>query len=111
MTMNNTMSYHGYTARVEYDPRDNIFVGHVIGLFESISFHGETVADLVEGFHLAIQHYLDDCTAAGRKPQKPYSGKIMLRVPPEIHAYVATMAEAHGKSLNQWALEVLAEAK
>lgn len=109
--MNNTISYHGYVARIEFDPRDLIFVGHVIGLNDSITFHGETVVDLVEGFHSAIDHYIDDCQKSGRKTHKPYSGKIMLRLPPEIHAYIATTAEAHGKSLNQWATEVLAEAK
>ncbi|MGS0744300.1 hypothetical protein ACVBEF_21205 [Glaciimonas sp. GG7] len=44
--MNNTMIYTGYTARIEFDPRDNIFVGRVLGITDSISFHAETVADL-----------------------------------------------------------------
>jgi predicted HicB family RNase H-like nuclease len=39
--------------------------------------------------------------------QKPYSGKLMLRIPPEVHAHAAMVAEAHGKSLNQWAADVL----
>jgi len=45
----------------------------------------------------------------GRPAQKPYSGKLMLRVPPEVHARAAMMAEASGKSLNTWAAEVLAQ--
>jgi predicted HicB family RNase H-like nuclease len=28
----NTMNYKGYTARIEFDERDNLFVGHVLGL-------------------------------------------------------------------------------
>ena len=48
--------------------------------------------------------------ARGRTPQKPYSGKILLRVAPEVHARAAMTAEAQGKSLNQWAAEVLARA-
>ena len=40
----NTMSHKGYTARVEYDERDNIFVGRILGIRNIISFHGETVA-------------------------------------------------------------------
>ena len=108
--MNNTMTYKGYLARVEFDPRDEIFVGRVLGIEDRISFHGETVAKLRAGFHAAIDHYLADCTATGRAPQKPYSGRILLRLPPEVHARAAMMAEAHGKSLNQWAAEVLARA-
>jgi predicted HicB family RNase H-like nuclease len=79
--MNNTMNYKGYTARVEFDPRDEIFIGRVLGIEDRITFHGETVAKLRTDFHAAIDHYLADCAA-----------------------------EAQGKSLNQWAAEVLARA-
>lgn len=109
-TMKNAMSYKGYTARVEFDPRDGIFVGHVLGISEAISFHGNTVAQLTADFHAAVNHYLADCAATGRNPQKPVSGKLMLRVPPEVHAAANIAAKASGKSLNQWAAEVLAEA-
>ena len=43
-----------------------------------------------------------------RAPKKPYSGKLMLRLPPEVHARAAMLAEATGKSINAWATEVLA---
>ncbi|HSB71511.1 MAG TPA: type II toxin-antitoxin system HicB family antitoxin [Candidatus Methylomirabilis sp.] len=108
--MTNTMRYKGYNARVEYDPRDNIFIGRVLGIEDRITFHGATVAKLRRDFRAAMDHYLADCAARGRPPQKPYSGKILLRVPPELHARAAMRAEAQGKSLNQWAAEVLARA-
>lgn len=106
----NTMSYKGYLARIEYDPRDDIFAGHVLGLADHISFHGDTVADLTADFHQAIDHYLEDCARTGRQPEKPASGKLMLRIRPEVHAAAAIAAKASGKSLNQWADEVLAQA-
>ena len=62
-------------------------------------------------FQEAVEDYLDACRKLERTPQKPYSGKLMLRIPPEVHAHAAMMAEAHGKSLNQWAAEVLSNAK
>ena len=108
--MNNAMIYNGYTARIEFDPRDNIFVGRVLGITDSISFHGETVGELTADFHQAIAHYCADCQAAGRSPEKPASGKLMLRVPPEVHAAASIAAQASGKSLNQWASEALAQA-
>ena len=40
-----TMTHKGYTAKIEFDERDAIFVGHVLGLRTIISFHGETVAE------------------------------------------------------------------
>ena len=108
--MMNAMTYKGYTARIEYDPRDEIFVGRVLGIEDRITFHGATVGTLRRDFRAAIDHYLVDCAARGRAPQKPYSGKILLRVAPEIHARATLIAEAQGKSLNQWAAEVLARA-
>ncbi len=108
--MMNVMTYKGYTARVEFDPRDNIFVGHVLGLRDSISFHGETVAELRADFAAAIDQYLIDCAATFRTPEKPASGKLMLRVPPEVHTAAALRAKIEGKSLNEWATEVLAQA-
>lgn len=104
---NNAMKYRGYMARVEYDPRDEVFVGRVLGIGDCIVFHGTTVKQLVGDFHAAIDHYLADCASSGRRPEKPASGKLMLRVPPEVHAAAAIAAQASGKSLNQWAAEVL----
>lgn len=106
----NIMTYKGYRARVEFDPRDNIFVGRVLGIEDSISFHGSTVAELKKHFASAISHYLADCITSGRKPEKPASGKLMLRIPPEIHAKALIMSQASGKSLNQWASELFKKA-
>jgi predicted HicB family RNase H-like nuclease len=108
--MKNVMTYKGYTARIEFDPRDNIFTGKVLGIEDSITFHGTTVNELRVDFEAAINHYITDCAATGRKPFKPTSGKLMLRVSPETHAKALTIAKASGKSLNQWAAEVLDKA-
>ena len=101
------MTYKGYAARIEFDERDNIFVGKVIGIVDSITFHGDTVRKLKDDFQAAIDHYIADCAAKGRVPLKAASGKMMLRVSPEIHARALTVAKAPGKSLNQWVEEVL----
>lgn len=106
----NTMNYKGYTARIEFDERDNIFVGRVLGLRAMISFHGETVAELHAAFEASVEDFLLDCKAQGIKPEKPASGKLMLRVPPEVHGAALVAAQASGKSLNQWATEVLQSA-
>lgn len=106
----NTMNHKGYTARVEFDERDSIFVGRVLGLHAMISFHGETVAELRSEFETAIEEFLRDCKEQGVRPEKPASGKLMLRVPPEVHGAALVAAQAAGKSLNQWATEVLEEA-
>ena len=106
----NTMTYKGYTARIDYDERDNIFAGRILGIRTIISFHGDTVDQLRAEFELAIKDYLADCKDQGIPPDKPASGKLLLRVPPEIHGRALVAAQAAGKSLNQWATEVLEQA-
>jgi predicted HicB family RNase H-like nuclease len=106
----NTMSHKGYTARVEFDERDNIFVGRILGIRTIISFHGETVAELRGEFEEAVEDFVRECKEKGLKPEKPASGKLLLRVPPEVHGAALVAAQAAGKSLNQWATELLQDA-
>ena len=106
----NTMTHKGYTARIEYDERDHIFVGRILGIRVMISFHGKTVAELRKEFEAAVEDYLADCKEQRIRPEKPASGKILLRVPPEVHGAALVAAQAAGKSLNQWATEALQEA-
>ena len=106
----NTMCHKGYTARVEFDERDNIFVGRVLGIRTMISFHGETVAELRGEFARAVEDFVRECKEKGLRPEKPASGKLLLRVPPEVHGAALVAAQAAGKSLNQWATELLQDA-
>ena len=103
----NTMNYKNYTARIEYSDEDDCFIGHIAGINDVVGFHANSVPELHTAFEESVDDYLQTCKKTGRSPQKPYSGKIMLRVPPEIHARAAMMAEAHGKSLNSWVTELL----
>lgn len=92
----NSLTYRGFTARIDFDERDGILVGRVLGLPETvrIRFHGEAVAELVEDFHRAVDFYLAECAACGREPIKAASGKLMLRVPPEVHSAALIAAQA-----------------
>lgn len=105
----NVMTYRGYVARVEYDSHDRIFVGHLAGIDAIVGFHGSTVDELEQNFNEAVDHYLEVSEREGIKAQKPYSGRLALRMPPEVHARCAMLADAHGKSLNQWVVDVLAQ--
>ena len=61
----NTMNYKGYAAKINFDERDNIFWGRVLGLKDSITFEGETVSELARDFHNAVDHYIADCKQTG----------------------------------------------
>lgn len=106
----NTMTYKGYTARVAFDDRDNILVGRLLGIADIVSFHADNVCALRSAFKEAVDDYLETCAQIGKRPEKSVSGKLMLRVPPEVHGAALIAAQAAGKSLNQWAAEVLKHA-
>lgn len=105
--MSNAMTFKGYAARIDYDDEDAIFTGRIAGIRDGIGFHADTVEGLREAFHEAVEDYLETCVRIGKEPQKTYSGQMMFRVSPEIHRNAAVAAELSGKSLNQWAEEVL----
>ncbi|OQX10088.1 MAG: antitoxin HicB [Desulfobulbaceae bacterium A2] len=108
--MSSVMTYKGYTARIEYDNRDKILVGRLAGIRDIVSFHGESVPELEKAFHESVNDYIQACAKLGQPPEKPASGKMMLRVPPEVHSAALVAAQAAGTSLNQWAASVLAKA-
>ena len=105
--MTNSMTYKGYTARIEYDDEDGIFTGRLAGIRDGVGFHAGTVGALRDGFHEAVEDYIETCAKIGKEPQKAFSGQVMFRVDPEVHRKAALAAELSGKSLNQWAEEVL----
>ena len=108
--MTNSMTYKGYAARIDYDDDDGIFVGHIAGIRDRVGFHADTVDDLRAAFHEAVEDYLEACEKVGKEPQKAYSGKMMFRVSPDVHRKAVLAEELEGKSLNQWAEDVLSRA-
>lgn len=104
------MKYKGYTGTVEYSEKDACLFGRLAGIDDIISYEGESVSEIRQAFHEAVDDYLSDCAATGKQPNKPYSGKFILRLDPELHARLALQAQEAGKSLNQYAVDVLAHA-
>lgn len=105
--MTSTMTFKGYSARIEYDDEDGIFTGRIAGIRDGVGFHADTVANLREAFHEAVEDYIETCAKIGKQPQKAFSGQVMFRVKPEVHRKAALAAELSGMSLNQWAEDVL----
>lgn len=98
-----TMEYKGYVAgRIDFDDEDGVFSGVVAGLRDVIHFEGTNAAELLESFRGGIDEYLAVCAEKGRTPDKPYSGKMLIRATPELHRKAALAAAAEGVSLSQW---------
>ncbi|MDO8813395.1 MAG: type II toxin-antitoxin system HicB family antitoxin [Gallionella sp.] len=103
----NTMIYKGYAARIEYSDEDACFIGHIAGIIDVVGFHANNVPKLRAASEEAVEDYLATCAKLGRAAQKTASGRLMLRVPPEVHTAALVAAQVSGQSLNQWAAQAL----
>jgi predicted HicB family RNase H-like nuclease len=101
------MNYKGYQSKVELDEEAGVFHGEVINTRDVITFQGTSVEELKQAFEDSVDDYLEFCASRGEDPEKPFSGKFLIRVPPEMHRQIMTEARRQGKSLNTYVLEKL----
>jgi predicted HicB family RNase H-like nuclease len=101
------LKYKGYQGFVVYDDEAKIFHGEIVGLRAVITFQGTSVNEIEEAFKDSIDDYLDWCKERGKEPEKAYSGKFNLRMPPELHAKVAIEAAQRGISINSYIIRKL----
>ena len=104
------MTYKGYQAKVEFDHNAEVFHGEVINTRDVIFFEGTTVDQLDKEFRFSIDDYLAMCAERGQEPDRPYSGKVALRISPEVHRAATTAAQAEEKSLNAWLADTIERA-
>jgi predicted HicB family RNase H-like nuclease len=104
------MEYKGYYAKVEFDDDANVFHGEVVNLRDVITFEGETVKEIKQAFQDSVDDYLDFCAKRGENPKKPFSGKFVVRLEPELHKKVTIEARKAGKSLNVWVNDAISKA-
>lgn len=104
------IEYKGYIGKVEFYDEANIFHGEVINLRDVITFEGETVKKLKKAFQDSIDDYLEFCRKRGESPEKPFSGKFLVRVEPDLHKEIVIHARSEKKSLNSWVHDVLEDA-
>lgn len=108
--MTNTMQYRGYVASMIFDAEDKVIVGRVLDVDDIITFHGDSIREFESNFHTVLDDYITACEKLGAAPEKPASGKLMLRVSPTVHAAALKAAARKGVSLNKWAEQALSTA-
>ncbi|MFT5836587.1 MAG: putative HicB family RNase H-like nuclease [Candidatus Azotimanducaceae bacterium] len=101
------MEYKGYIGAVQFDEEAEIFHGEVINLRDVITFQADSVEGLKKEFHDSIEDYLDFCKERGEAPEKPFSGKLTLRLQPDLHRKIYIKSRKENKSLNNWITESL----
>ncbi len=105
--MNELLEHKGYQGTVRFDADEGVLYGEVLHLRDVVTFQGETVEEVVQAFRDSVDDYLEFCAERGEAPDKPYSGKFMLRVSPELHRKLAAEAANSGSSLNAWVAKKL----
>lgn len=92
--------YKGYNEIITYDSDDNIMAGKVFGISDYVGFHGESIDELEQKFHEAVDDYLALCKEAGKNPEKEFKGSFNVRIKPELHRDLAEEAATENISLN-----------
>jgi len=103
------MKYKGYTGRVAFDEESELFHGEIVDTRDVITFQGKSVSELKKAFKDSVNDYLEFCKERGDKPEKPFSGKFVVRISPELHHSLYVKAVENGESINtvvEHALEV-----
>ena len=103
----NTMNYKGYLGSVAFSEQDGVFYGKVEGINGLVNFEGESVKELTEAFHEAVDDYVAYCHAEGIEPHKSYSGQLNIRIKPETHSRIAALAKQAGESINAFISQAL----
>lgn len=96
----NTLKYKGYIGSVAFSEKDNVFFGKIEGIDGLVNFEGESVKELTDAFHEAVEDYLKYCKEEGIEPHKSYSGSLNIRISPEVHSKIAILAKQAGISIN-----------
>src|SRR3989304_7261997 len=96
-----------YTYRVTWSKNDQEYVG-LCAEFPSLSWLDKTPESALKGIREIVASVIKDMTHTGEEIPQPiackrYSGKFMVRVPPEIHRSLAIQASESGASLNRMA--------
>lgn len=103
------IDYKGYIGHIEFDDDANIFHGEVINTRDVITFQGKSIDGLREALKGSVEAYLQFCKKRGKEPDKPFSGKFIVRLTPEQHRKIFIAAKQTGQSLNKWVAHVLEE--
>jgi predicted HicB family RNase H-like nuclease len=93
-------SYKGYSAKISIDEDQGVLHGEVLGINDVVTFQAANVGDIVKEFHNSVDDYLDFCRQRDEAPDKPYSGRIVLRMDPEIHRKLAMRSKQKNESIN-----------
>lgn len=99
--MENTLQYKGYFTNITFSANDKVLHGKIEGIDDLVTFESESLIEIEEEFHNAVDDYLSFCEEMGKEPSKTYKGTFNVRIAPDLHRAIAINASKNGISLNQ----------
>jgi predicted HicB family RNase H-like nuclease len=98
--MKSILEYKGYHTNVKFDSESMTVRGKIEGITDYVDFETDNLSKVEEEFHIAVDDYLEFCQEMGKSPDKEYKGTFNVRVSPELHKELATIAFKEGDTLN-----------
>ena len=74
--------------------------GKIEGISDYVDFHADSLSDIEQEFHAAVDDYLEFCAEKGKQPDKEYKGTFNVRISPELHKALAVISLKNNDSLN-----------
>lgn len=104
------LEYKGYKGEVSFDSEEGLFHAEVIDIRDVITFQGRSVEEIEDAFRDSVDDYLGFCQERSEEPDKPFSGRLMVRLNSRLHRRLYQQAREEGNSLDQLVSERLGEA-
>lgn len=103
------LEYKGFKAQIDFDDQAGLFVGEVINMNDGAVFSGRSVDELRAAFEKAVERRLNAPNSPRQTLERCYSGRISLRIKPDMHRRIADQAAKNGMTVTEWVVKQLSE--
>lgn len=100
------IEHDGFIGRITA-VKGSVIHGRVTNIPDVVTFEGTTADELTAAFRESIEEYLRMCELNGIEPRRTYSGRALVRMPPELHEKAHTLALREGVSLNSFIVDAI----
>lgn len=104
------LEYKGFKAQIDFDERAGLFVGEIVNAPDGAVFCGRSVDELRAAFEEAAEKLTTPRSGDLPSFEKRFTGRISVRIKPEMHRDIAERAAEEGRTVAEWAAHHLAEA-
>lgn len=105
--MKNILKINGYSAKISFDSDREYFRGEFIDINGYADFYATDIKGLYDEGEKSLSIFLKACEEDGISPDKSYSGKFILRMSPQLHSKITTIAISEDTAINNLLLNII----